>query len=74
MFSGRYFTMSLICSVKRVQLSELPCCIPSLWDSLVDVTPTIWVAIVMSPRKFFIHRYTLLCMPASLIFMNRPCL
>ena len=66
--------MSLMYSVKRVHLGELPCGIPSLMHSFVDVTPSIWVAIVLSVRKFFIHRYTLLCIPASLIFMKRPCL
>ena len=70
----RYFTVPLMYSVKRVQLNELPCGIPSLMHSFVDVTPSIWVAIVLSVRKFFIHRYMLLCIPASLIFMKRPCL
>ena len=65
--------MSLMYNVKRVQLSELPCGIPSLRHYFVDITP-IWVAIVLSVRKFFIHRYMLLCIPASLIFMKRPCL
>ena len=66
--------MPLMYSVKRVQLSELLCGIPSLRHSFVDVTPTIWVAIVLSVRKFFIHRYMLLCIPASLIFKKIPCL
>ena len=61
--SGRYLTMSLMYCVKRVQLS--------LRHSFVDVTPSIWVAIVLSVRKFFIHRYILLRIPASLIFMKR---
>ena len=39
--------MSLMYSVNRVQLSELPCGIPSLRHSFVDVTPSIWVAIVL---------------------------
>ena len=66
--------MSLMYSVKRVQLSELPCVILSLRHYFVDVTPSIWVAIVLSVRKLFIHRYMLLCIPASLIFTKRPCL
>ena len=33
--------MSLMYSVKRVQLSELPFGIPSLRHSFVDVTPSI---------------------------------
>ena len=66
--------MSLMYCVKRVQLSELPCGIPSLRHSFVDVTPSIWVAIVLSVRKLFIHQYMLLCIPASLIFMKRRCL
>ena len=43
-------------SVKRVQLRELPSGIASLRHSFVGVTPSIWVAIVLSARKFFIHR------------------
>ena len=65
--------MSLMC-VRRVQLSELPCGIPSLRHSCVDVTPSIRVAIVLSVRKLFINRYMLLCIPAPLIFMKRHCL
>ena len=60
--------------VKRVQFSELPCGIPSLRHSLVDVTPSIWEAIFLSVRKFFIQRYMLLCISASLILTKRPCL
>ena len=48
-----------------MQRSELPCGIPSSWYYFVDVTPSIWVAIVLSVRKLFIHRYMLLCIPAS---------
>ena len=70
--SGRYLTMSLVYSVKRVQLSEFPCGIPSLRHSFVGVTPSIWVAIVLSVRKLFIHRYMLLRIPASLIFIKIP--
>ena len=66
--------MSLVYSAKRVQLSDLTCGIPSLRHSYVDVTSSIWVVIVLSVRKFFIHRYLLLCIPASVIFMKRPCL
>ena len=66
--------MLLMYSVKSVHLRELPCGIPSLRHSFADVTPSIWVAIVLSVRKFFIHRYMLLCIPASLIFMKSPCL
>ena len=66
--------MSLMYSVNRVQLSELPCGIPSPRNYVVHVTPSIWVAIVLPVRKLFIHRYMLLCMPASLIFMKIPCL
>ena len=35
---------------------------------------SVWVAIVLSVRKLLIHRYMLLCIPASLISMKRPCL
>ena len=66
--------MSLMYIVKSVQLSELPCGIHSSRHSFVDVKPSIWVAIVLSVRKFFIHRYMLLCIPASLIFTKIPCL
>ena len=54
-------------------MSELHCGIPS-WGTLVYVTPSVYPAIVLSVRKFLIHRYMLLCIPASLIFMKRPCL
>ena len=50
--SGRYFTVSLMYSVKRVQLSELQCGIPSLRHSFVDVTPFIWLAIVLSVESY----------------------
>ena len=66
--------MSLMYGGKRVQLSELPCGIPSLRHSFVDVTPSIWVAIVLSVRKFFIHRCMLLCVPATLFCVKRHCL
>ena len=55
-------------------MSEFPCGITSLGHSFVYVTPSVWVAIVLSVRTFFIHRYMLLCIPASLIFMKTPCL
>ena len=66
--------MSLIYIMERVQMSALPCGIHSSSDYFVDVIPYIWVAIVLSVRKLFIHRYMLLCIPASIIFMKRPCL
>ena len=56
--------MALMYCVKRVQLS--------LRHSVVDVTPSIWVAIVLSVKQFFIHRYILPCIPASLNLMKIP--
>ena len=43
-----------------MQLSELPCGVPSLRHSFVCVSNSVWVAIVLSVRKLFIHRYMLL--------------
>ena len=57
--SAMYFTMSLVYSVKRMQL-KLPCGIPSLMHFFVDMTPCIWMAIVLSVIKLFIQRYTIM--------------
>ena len=66
--------MLLMYSVKKVQLSELPWGIPSSRRYFVDVTSSICMTIVLSVRKFFIHRHMLLIIPAYLVFMKIPCL
>ena len=45
-----------------------------VWEvlSFVEVNPSVWVAIVLPARQFFVHRCMLLFMLASLIFVKRP--
>ena len=50
----------------------MPCGITLLGLSFVEVNPSVWVAIVLPARQFFVHRCMLLFMLASLIFANRP--
>ena len=50
----------------------MPCGITFLGLSFVEVNPSDWVAIVLAPRQFFVHRCMLLFMLASLIFVKRP--
>ena len=50
----------------------MPCGINFLGLSFVEVDPSVWVAIVLPARQFFVHRCMLLFMLASLIFVNRP--
>ena len=44
---------------------ELPCGITFLGLSFVEVNPSVWVAIVLPARQFFVHRCMLLFMHAS---------
>ena len=50
----------------------MPCGITFLGLSFVEVNPSVWVAIVLPARQFFVHRCLLLFMLASLIFVKRP--
>ena len=50
----------------------MPCGITFLGLSFVEVNPSVWVAIVLPARQFFVHRCMLLFMLASLIFAKRP--
>ena len=50
----------------------MPCGITFLGLSFVEVNPSVWVAIVLSARQFFVNRCMLLFMLASLIFVKRP--
>ena len=50
----------------------MPCGITFLGLSFVEVNPSVWVAIVLPARQFFVHRCMLLFMLASLIFVKRP--
>ena len=50
----------------------MPCGIHFLGLSFVEVDPSVWVAIVLPARQFFVHRCMLLFMLAPLIFVNRP--
>ena len=49
----------------------MPCGITFLGFSFVEVNPSVWVAIVLPTRQFFVHRCMLLFMLASLIFASR---
>ena len=48
----------------------MPCGITSLGLSFVEVNPSVWVAIVLPVRQFFVHLCMLLFMLASLIFVK----
>ena len=50
----------------------MPCGINFLGISFVEVNPSVWEAIVLSARQFFVHRCMLLFMLASPIFVKRP--
>ena len=50
----------------------MPCGITFLGLSFVEVNPSVWVAIVLPARQFFVHQCMLLFMLASLIFVKRP--
>ena len=52
----------------------MPCGITFLGLSFVEVNHSVWVAIVLPARQFFVHRCMLLFMLASLIFVKRLCL
>ena len=50
----------------------MPCGVTFLGLSFVEVNPSVWVAIVLPARQFFVHRCMLLFILASPIFVKRP--